>query len=556
MTTPCYFSFKPLRCWAVSFGLLALLLPGLSQAQQAGAPTVLRDRRAGGSAEEYLSATIATADGGYLLAGYSFSGATGDKTQPSQGVDDFWVVKYDAAGTRQWDRRFGGDQSDRLFTAIQTADGGYLLGGEATSDGTGDMSQRSQGYGDFWVVKLDAAGAKLWDRRYGGQEEDVLTAAVQTTDGGYLLAGSTRSSGTGDVSQLSQGVGDGWAVKIDATGVKQWDRRFGGTSEDVFTNLLQTTDGGYLLGGWTTSGPSGNVSQPSRGSADYWIVKTDAAGTRLWDRRFGSNYEDVLATMVQTADGGFLLGGTSTSDAGGDKTQPSHGTGNTGRNDYWLVKTDDAGTKVWDRRYGGGNDDFLNSVCPAPNGGYLLAGTSRSGAEDDKTQPSQGLDDYWLVRINGNGTQLWDQRLGGLDDDTDAHVVGFTGGGFLVAGTSNSGVSGNKTQPSQGLHDYWAVRLGAEPLATTAPQGSPAVAVYPNPAHATCMVALPGRGTGAATATLSLLDLVGREVQRQSPVLGTAPSTALLPLHNLAAGMYLLRVELAGETTTRRLEVK
>ncbi|HEX8328115.1 MAG TPA: T9SS type A sorting domain-containing protein [Hymenobacter sp.] len=557
MTITTFLNLRAFRRILFFCGLTVFALPpGLVQAQSAGLPPVIWDRRVGGADNEELSAAVATADGGYLLAGTSESGATGDRTQPSQGQRDYWAMKVDAAGNRQWDRRYGGTDHERLATALPTADGGYLLAGTTYSNGTGDMTQPSQGDGDYWVVKLDATGAKQWDRRFGGNFDDELYSAIQTADGGYLLAGATTSDVTGDLTQPGKGLVDGWAVKIDAAGIKQWNQRLGGANRDGFLSAIQTADGGYLLGGGTSSAVSGDVSQPNRGDVDYWIVKTDVSGVKLWDQRFGGDNQDALIRILQTADGGFLLSGTSPSAAGGDKTQPNHGSGNTGLSDYWVVKTDAAGTKLWDRRYGGTNDDFLTGVCPAPNGGYVLAGWSRSGASADKTQPSQGRDDYWLVRIDGGGTQLWDQRMGGLGDDVDPRVVPLPAGGYLVAGTSDSGTSGNKTQPSQGLRDFWAVRLGAELLATTPPRWSAAVEVYPNPAHGAATVRLPGREAGANSASLTLFDAVGRTLLRQRAMLGATAGIAALPLDNVANGLYLLRVQIGRETVVRRVEVR
>jgi len=559
MTAPvcCGFRFQFLGRFLAACSLVVLLAVPC-QAQQTGAPAVLGDRRAGGAGEEYLYATVATADGGYLLAGTSDSGATGDKSQPSQGQTDYWAIKFDAAGTKQWDQRFGGTDGEELATALQTADGGYLLAGTTASSGTGDMTQGSQGDADFWVVKLTAAGVRQWDRRFGGNFNDFLRTAIQTSDGGYLLGGETTSDRTGDVGQPSKGAGDGWVVKLDATGNQQWDQRLGGAQRDIFLSSVQTPDGGYLLGGVTASGATGDVSQPTRGGSDYWLVKTNAAGIKQWDRRFGGDQQDILTTVVPTTDGGFLLSGTSPSDAVGDKTQPSYGSGNTGRADYWLVKTDGAGTKQWDRRYGGTGDDVLTSVCLAPNGGFLLAGWSRSGAGADKTQPSQGRDDYWLVRVSSTGTQVWDQRLGGTEDDTDPQIIGLASGGYVLAGTSNSGATGNKTQPSQGLHDFWAVRLGAELLATTptAPEWGRSVGVYPNPAHASGTVTLPSRTAGNPPAVLTLFDVLGRVVHQQRESLRTAPVTAVVPLSALSPGIYLLQVRIGDASVVRRLEIE
>ncbi|HEY0110288.1 MAG TPA: hypothetical protein VGB67_11700, partial [Fibrella sp.] len=234
------------------------------------------------------------------------------------------------------------------------------------------------------VIPNANGGQKVWDKRYGGSDNDYVFSILATSDGGYLLGGYSSSGQDGDKSEPSQGGTDYWVIKVDANGIKQWDKRFGGDGNDNLGELSVTADGCYLLAGTSTSGQSGDVSQPSQGNADYWLVKIDANGNKLWDKRFGgTNYDDVN-TLSSTPDGGFLIGGPSYSGQGGDRSQPSQGDA-----DYWVVKIDANGTKVWDRRFGGNDYDFLNSIISTPDGGYILAGTSASGQNGDRSQPSQ-----------------------------------------------------------------------------------------------------------------------------------------------------------------------
>ncbi|GAB3299460.1 hypothetical protein GCM10027511_14730 [Hymenobacter humi] len=246
---------------------------------------------------------------------------------------DYWVVKLDANGTRQWDRTFGGSDNDFIEAAQQTPDGGYLLAGGSLSPISGDKTQPHYGSGDFWVVKLDANGDKQWDRTFGGQTSDYVTALHLTRDGGYLLGGYSDSPSSSTKTQSGQGLGDYWVVKLDATGAKQWDRTFGGTNYDYLYALEQTRDGGYLLGGYSNSPVGGDKTQPGQGGYDYWLVKLEASGAKQWDQVVGGPGGDYLYALAQTGDGGYLLGGYSASGPGGDKTQASRG-----GLDYWLVK--------------------------------------------------------------------------------------------------------------------------------------------------------------------------------------------------------------------------
>jgi hypothetical protein len=416
------------------------------------------DQRFGGAESDYLQALCPAADGGLLLAGYSLSAADGDKTQFSRGGRDFWVVKASAAGVRQWDRRFGGSGEDYGQAAQPTADGGYILGGTTWSGADGDKTEPSQGLSDYWVVKINASGAKQWDRRFGGSQEDSLSSIQQTADGGYILGGSSRSRMDGDKSQDTRGGWDYWIVKLDASGVRQWDRRFGGSGNDYCQSVRQTADGGYVLGGYSDSGANGDKTQATRGGRDYWIVKVDSTGTREWDQRFGGSQDDELRVVRQTTDGGYILGGYSNSGANGDKSQASRGGW-----DYWIVKLNASGGKQWDRRFGGPQDDFCLSLELAADGGYILSGDTDSGAGGDKTQASQGGADYWMVKIDAYGIKRWDRRFGGIGQDFGAVALPTADGGYILGGYSNSGANGDRTGDSRGLYDFWIVKIAALP---------------------------------------------------------------------------------------------
>lgn len=433
------------------------------------------DRIFGGSAEDVLYSMIPTPDGGYLLGGNSNSGVGGDKSEASRGQEDYWVVKIGAGGGKIWDRRFGGTDYDHLAATIPTSDGGYLLGGYSYSGAGGDKSEASRGSYDYWVVKINADGSKAWDKRFGGSDSDQLSALIPTTDGGYLLGGSSASDADGDKSEASRGSYDYWVVKIDAGGSKVWDRRFGGTSGDQLTSMVGMPGGGCLLGGSSYSGADGDKSESSRGQDDYWVVKIGSGGGKVWDKRFGgADYDDSTA-MAPTPDGGCLLGGYSYSGASGDRSEASRGL-----DDYWVVKIGAGGGKIWDKRFGGADSDDLCALVPAADGGYLLGGYSSSGVGGDKGEASRGGFDYWVVKIDAGGSRVWDKRFGGLYFDALYSMILTPEGGYLLGGRAYSGADGDKSEVSRGQGDYWVIHMdidrdcdgrmdGAEALAGTDP---------------------------------------------------------------------------------------
>ncbi len=302
-------------------------------------------RTFGGSGWDWCHSVQQTSDGGYILGGRTNSYGAGD--------EDIWLVKTDANGIEEWSRTFGGSNWDECYSVQQTTDGGYILGGYTSSYGAGSD--------DFWLVKTDVNGTEEWSRTFGGSSADYCKSVQQTTDSGYILAGTTCSFGVGN--------GDFWLVKTDAGGTEEWSHTFGGSNFDECKSVQQTTDGGYILGGGTMS--------YGAGSNDFWLVKTDVSGTEEWSRTFGGSNNDVCSSVQQTTDSGYILGGWTESYGAGDA-------------DFWLVKTDTSGTEEWSCTFGGSDDDYCLSVQQTTDGGYILGGWTHSFGAGDW--------DFWLVK--------------------------------------------------------------------------------------------------------------------------------------------------------------
>ncbi|WP_266203368.1 Ig-like domain-containing protein [Pontibacter kalidii] len=428
------------------------------------------DKRYGGSGNDAVTAIVNDNDGGYIIGGVSNSlESGGDKSSGTKGKADFWVVKVNSSGEKVWDRTLGGSGVDFLTSITLTPDGGFLLGGRSDSGVGGDKTEASRGSNDFWVVKMNAAGEKVWDRTYGGEGDDGVRVIATAPDGGYLLSGYSSSDISGDKNSENKGSYDYWIVKIDANGKKIWDKSFGGLhSEDQYAGkTIPLTGGGYLIGGASNSGVSGDKSESSRGYADYWVVKVNSAGEKVWDKTFGGMSSEELYGLAETGDGGYLLSGWSTSGIEGDKTAPPKGR----HRAYWVIKIDAAGTKVWDKTFGGSDNDEPFALAPTPDGGFLLGGRSDSGVGGDKTEASRGGYDFWVVKMNAAGEKVWDKTYGGSDDDGIQAIAVTPDGQFIVGGYSHSGASGDRTEESRGGGDFWVVKFaeGSAPVITAHP---------------------------------------------------------------------------------------
>jgi hypothetical protein len=315
-------------------------------------------RAYGGASTESGHSVEQTTDGGYIIAGYTYSFGAG--------YSDVYLIKTDADGDTLWARIYGDTLNESGYSVEQTTDGGYIVAGDTDSFGTG--------HSDVYLIKTDAGGDTAWTRTYGGSSLDTGRSVEQTTDGGYIVAGSTYSFGAG--------YSDVYLIKTDAGGDTLWTRTYGGTDVEGGTSVQQTTDGGYIVAGHTYSFGTGG--------SDVYLIKTDADGDTLWTRTYGGTGEEIGWSVQATADGGYIIAGDAFS-VGADSS------------DVYLVRTDAGGDKVWARRYGGTGEEIGYSVQATTDGGYVIAGATGSfGA---------GHNDVYLIKVREHEWKAKDLKL-------------------------------------------------------------------------------------------------------------------------------------------------
>lgn len=419
----------------------------------AQAPFIEWQNTIGGSNSEFLYSVHQTTDGGYILGGNSNSGISGDKIETGSGGQDCWVIKLNEIGEIEWQNTLGGDLTEYLYAIHPTSDGGCILGGTSNSNIFGDKTDPSKGGLDYWIVKLNSSGSIEWQNTIGGDSDDHLISIQQTNDGGYIFGGYTLSGNSGDKLEPSFGDFDYWVVKTNATGEIEWQNAIGGNNADMLYVIQQTTDGGYIVGGYSNSGISGEKTEASLGQ-DYWVVRLNTIGEIEWQNTIGGGSTDFLYAIQPTTDGGYILGGQSFSNISGDKTETS-----LGGNDYWIVKLNNTGTIDWQNTIGGSGLDNLFSIQQTADGGYILGGHSDSGITGDKTQASMGGYDYWVIKLNNSGYIEWQSTIGGSSNDFLISIDQTTDGGYVLGGYSFSGLSGDKTESSLGSNDYWVIKL-------------------------------------------------------------------------------------------------
>ena len=511
---------------------LMLLMVTYTQAQND--PTIEWQNTIGGSDTDFLTSVSQTADGGYIVGGYSKSNISGDKTENTIGPDgeeDLWILKLDSFGDIEWQKTIGENGMDFLTSVAQTSDGGYIVGGYLYPNATGNITA------DYWVIKLNSVGTVQWQNKIGGNNEDVLKDITQTTDGGYILGGYSWSNATGDKTENSNGDYDYWVVKLNNSGSIEWQNTIGGFGRDQLNAIEQTSDGGYILGGWSRSNISGDKSENIIGNSgleDYWIVKLNVSGSIQWQNTIGGDKADVLRDIAQTADGGYVLAGHSKSDSSGDKTEDNHSLSD----DFWVVKLDSSGDIKWQNTIGGSLTDLLISVEQTSDGGYILGGQSTSGATGDKTEDTLSRD-FWIVKVDASGIIEWQNTIGGNKAEVFGSISQTIDDGFILGGWSHSDISKDKTENSIGADDYWIVKLKESTLSIPENDLGNDFAVYPNPSEGKITIDL---GKNYHQINLRLFSVGGQTILDK-----TIYDSERMDLElDIAQGLYFISLQIPG----------
>jgi hypothetical protein len=408
-------------------------------------PSIQWQKSIGGSGCEESYSIQQTYDGGYIVAGSTGSFNSGDVTG-SLGGWDYWIVKLNSVGNIQWEKCLGGTNYDYAFSIQQTTDNGFVVAGKSISN---DINvSGNHGNTDAWIVKLDSIGNILWNKCYGGSNNEAAQSIYQTFDGGYIVAGFSDSN-DGDLT-LNQGGTDYWIFKLDGLGNLIWQKSFGGSIEDKAWSIHQTSDGGYIIGGETNS-INGDVSG-NHGNLDYWIIKLNESGdTVQWKKTFGGSGEDRLFSIKQTFDDGYIVAGESSS-IDGDVLGNHNVSGST--SDFWIVKLDSLGNIHWSRCLGGTAVEVAYTIQQTIDSGYVIAGLSTSNDGDVSGNIGQ---DYWIVKLHNLGFIEWQNCYGGTLAEVAQSIQPTTDGGYIIVGESFSydiDVSGN-----HGCTDNWVVKL-------------------------------------------------------------------------------------------------
>ncbi|MEO8087893.1 MAG: T9SS type A sorting domain-containing protein [Bacteroidota bacterium] len=343
----------------------------------------------GGNATDVGYSVQQTTDGGYIIAGLTYSFGAGNS--------DVYLIKTDANGDAIWTRTFGGSSDEQAYSVQQTTDAGYIITGRTSSFGAGAT--------DVYLIRTDVNGNLLWTKTFGGADNDWGNSVQQTNDGGFIILGVSSSFGAS-----FQKV---YLIKTDTIGNLIWTKTFGGTN-DGGLSIQQTADGGYVLCGGSEFG-AGNV--------DVYLIKTDANGDSLWTKTYGGTEDDYGNSVQQTTDGGYIIAGNTNSS-------------NSGNGNLYLIKTDSSGDSLWVKSFDLFGLESGSSVKQTSDGGYIILGSEANLASY--------IYNVLLIKTDSNGSPLWTKTFGTANDDDGGYDVQQTiDRGFVIIGFTKSFTPGN-----------------------------------------------------------------------------------------------------------------
>lgn len=455
----------------------------------------ITDKCFGGTGAEIWSKIAAYSDSILVIAGNSNSlVAGGNKTDANCLAFDLWALMVDTALNIKWDKTFGGNRPESAYHVFTIDNGTIILCAQSASDSSCEKSQYYYGFPssspkyDYWICAIDSSGNKLWDKTYGSSGTNSDPVIEKLTDGNYIIVGLSDSAVNGDKTS-GLGGNDFWAIKIGPTGTKIWDKVYGSTIDEggYYVTILPDQNGSFILSGTVKSPVSGNITLPPLGSTDAWILKIDSAGSIVWQKRYGGVVAPSNTDLAQVEN--FVK----TSDGGYiflgtilSQQGNSVSQPSIGLIDAWVVKLDSMGNKQWDKRYGGSDGESGGCIAAAPGGGYYVCVTTQSGVGFDITEPSFGDKDFWLFKIDSAGNKLWDKRFGGPGNDLIQNLIVMPDSSIYMCGYANYGTSSIKTDAGYGLSDYWVVRVKENFAYTNSIHINTVMAgisMYPNPAQ-------------------------------------------------------------------------
>ncbi|WP_419868728.1 T9SS type A sorting domain-containing protein [Chryseobacterium sp. CT-SW4] len=482
------------------------------------------------STQDFLSQVTTTIDQQYLISGSVIQGGKPDASGREQNNGyDFHLIKLNQQGEEVWEKYFSGNNHDFLSATVATQEGGFLVAGTSFSSKNSDKKEESKGGSDLWLLRLNEQGDELWQKTLGTSSDEEARAVVQTTDLGYVVAGS--------IQNLPKGYGskDVLVIRLDKDGKELSQLILGGRGLDEVEKMIPTKDGGVLLGMYSRSGNSEGKKTENYGEGDYWIVKLSKEGKVEWEKNYGGSGDDHLRTLALTSTG-YIVGGESRSDRSGNKTVGiEEGT------DLWLISLNDKGEDLWQKSYSFKNRDVLMGMSTINTGedktkGILLGGYTQAEGRietDDET--------FWMLYLNDRGEEQWRKYVRGESRKREERLSDIKlnrDGSILLVGTSADEL---------GKENWKIVKLGDQQIDQLIEKQD--IKIYPNPVSDYAYVEI---GYDFKEADIMLYDMSGRQLQS----LKTKNKVTKLNTQSLIQGAYLVVIKTDTNKTANAKLIK
>jgi hypothetical protein len=365
-------------------------------------------------------------------------------------------------------KTIGGDYKD-WGICVKKLGLGYVALMQSGSSISSDRTVALKGVRDYWLVGLNSSLVPIWQKSYGGSGVDEAYDMLVTPSNDIIMVGLSDSPISGNKTVANYGYINVWIVCTDSVGTIKWQKVYGGSSgESRGVQIIQLSNGNYVVGTSSFSGISGTKTDSNRGNTDYWLFCIDSVGNQIWDKTIGGSRYDILTDMVQISNNELILAGSSNSPISGDKSQDTISFGSDhldpqAGKDVWVVKYDYVENKIiWDRVFGGENEDGFESYLSFDGKSIYIAAYSASGISGTKTTANLGSADVWINKIDTAGNLIWDREYGGVRYDGPNYFT-FVDNALIVGATSSSPISTTKSEndvgPSSYYSDYWVFSM-------------------------------------------------------------------------------------------------
>ena len=507
----------------------------------------------GGSDTDVGVSLIKKSDGSLVLL--ALSGSDNGDVSFNYGKADWWLVKTDSSGTLIWEKTFGGTDDDDPNKIMVSPDGGYVLFGETFSN-DGDVSGNHGGL-DYWLVKTDSIGNIIWQRCIGSGVNDYASDMKMDSAGNIYVIGFTHGT-DGDISS-NNGHADYWFVKVSPAGNILWDKNLGGSWPDWGKCLALTQDGGMIVGGLTESNDKDVSCNETLGQVQAWVVKLDSLNNIEWQKCYGGSYTENVIRIEQTDDKGYILLCLTNSNDG-DVTG-FHGQPGTPYNfDIWVVKLDSVGNMEWQRCLGGTDNESPRFIKVTEDGSYLVGGITYSNNGDVSGNHSvTDRFDFWLVKLSSTGEIIWQQCFGGEWNDNFYDLLVLSNDRFLLLGsTTTFNNTGDVNCDYKGQGDMWLfeVKDTTVGINETTPDNA-TVKVYPNPAGNYVIFEITGKAAGKLSTEITIKNILGQTVKTIRAAEGRplTNNKVVWDTRSIKNGVYLYTLNVAGSVKSGKIVV-